>query len=42
MKNKFIKFFILLFLLVPKNVLASDGIVARIGNNYYDLLSDSI
>lgn len=42
MKNKFIKFFLLLFLLLPKNVLASDGIVARIGDNYYDLLSDAI
>ena len=42
MKNKFIKFFILLFLLLPKNVLASDGIVARIGDNYYDLLSAAI
>jgi len=43
MKNIFFKFFILLLLFVsPKVVFASEGIVARIGNNYYDLLSDAI
>ena len=43
MKNIFFKFFVLLLLFIsPKVVFASEGIVARIGNNYYDLLSDAI
>lgn len=43
MKKKFFKYLVVLILLfLPKSVSAGENILARIGNNYYDLLSDAI